>query len=90
MTKNPTRPGREPEDESEPEKSGPERSAENEDNGPKRLGGHFLNGVAEGVGQAVGVALAGFLIAGLVAGGVIAETQSGPHQEGGAAVNNCM
>ncbi|WP_405419247.1 hypothetical protein [Streptomyces erythrochromogenes] len=73
-----------------PENSGTERSVESKnESGPKRLGGSFLNGIAEGVGTAVGALLVAAIIAGLVAGGVISETQNGPHQGGGAAVTSC-
>ncbi|MFJ3861554.1 hypothetical protein ACIPRL_35675 [Streptomyces sp. NPDC090085] len=73
------------------ENSGAERSVEpRNESGPKRLGGSFLDGVAEGVGTVVGTLLASAIIAGLVAGGVISGTQNGPHREGGAAVTTCI
>jgi hypothetical protein len=70
------------EDWSDPEKSGQGRSEEN-DSGSERPGKRFLAGMAEGIGQTLGIALAGLLITGLAAG-VVTGTQNGPHQEGGA------
>lgn len=77
--------GQEPEGEPEPEQSGAGRP--NSHDRPESAGRSFRRGMAEGAGQVVGNALASVLIIGLVTGGVIAETQNGPHQEGGAASN---
>ncbi|MCX4657584.1 hypothetical protein OG249_37645 [Streptomyces microflavus] len=90
MSTTPNPHGHETAGEPEPEESGAGQSAGNGNDGPQRLGGRFFNGVAEGAGQTVGILLTGLLVTGLVAGlaagGVIAETQNGPHQGGGAAV----
>ncbi|MFE3476247.1 hypothetical protein ACFXOI_32325 [Streptomyces bacillaris] len=80
--------GGEPEDRTEPEESGTERSAST--TGPGH-GGRFASNVVAGFGNAVGVAIAGTTMAFLVSAAGIVETQNGPHHEGGAAsVTRCV
>ncbi|MFB7825329.1 hypothetical protein [Streptomyces hydrogenans] len=71
----------------DPEQSGSDRSKKH-DSGSERPGKRFRAGVAEGIGQAVGVALAGLVITGLTVG-LIPGMQNGPHPEGGAAPAYC-
>lgn len=77
--------GSEPEGKPEPEQSGAGQPTEQ--GRSESVGGSFARGMAGGAGTVLGTALASAVIVGLTAGGVIAETQGGPHQEGGAAVS---
>ncbi|WP_030089271.1 hypothetical protein [Streptomyces baarnensis] len=79
--------GSEPEEKPAPEQSGAEQPTEQDKS--ESAGQHFIRGMVEGAGTVLGTTLASAVIIGLTAVGgvVIAETQGGPHQEGGAAVS---
>ncbi|AVI00041.1 hypothetical protein C5L38_33715 (plasmid) [Streptomyces sp. WAC00288] len=63
----------------------PDESGEGTSTDKKNRPAGFWDGLRNGVGQAVGVALPSLLVIGLTAGGVATGTQNGPHHEGGAA-----
>lgn len=77
--------GCEPDGESGPEQSGTGRPTEQHRS--ESVGKSFARGMAGGAGTVLGTALASAAVIGMAAGGVMVETQGGPHQDGGAAVS---
>ncbi|MBV7249203.1 hypothetical protein [Streptomyces sp. MW-W600-10] len=79
--------GSKPKEKPAPEQSGAKRPTEQDKS--ESAGRNFIRGMAEGAGTVLGTTLASAVIIGVTAVGgvVIAETQGGPHQEGGAAVS---